>query len=251
MKLTRGQFFGAVCAGIGVAQAKPDINSAPVKKKEIVITVSLPTLHSAQQKVVDEASRLNVLTAGRRWGKGVLGCNICSLAALRGSSALWVFSNPRTLEYELHKTGKLLRKSTLSYFNTQRICLHGGGQIQFSMAGEELRGRPPVDTVVIDEPAWIGNMQLTVNQLLRELPSNGQLWLIGTPNSTRENDFAAIYEGAIGRGQRRWQMPTNSNPFMGPEIEHYMRHYDFGSPSDSLHKLTKRVYASEYMAEFV
>ena len=57
-----------------------------VNKREIF----LPELHEKQIEIVENQSRFKVLSAGRRWGKTLLGCWLCIAYALEGKLAWWV-----------------------------------------------------------------------------------------------------------------------------------------------------------------
>src|SRR5690349_17269412 len=48
-----------------------------------------PELHAAQQQVIDEAKRFNVLQCGRRFGKTTLGIDLLMDTALDGKPAAW------------------------------------------------------------------------------------------------------------------------------------------------------------------
>ena len=53
------------------------------------LTLTLPNLHAAQRKIVDEARRFNVLACGRRFGKDVLGQDVLIDAAIGGDPVAW------------------------------------------------------------------------------------------------------------------------------------------------------------------
>ena len=56
-------------------------------------TLTLPKPHPAQQRVMDEAKRFNVVCCGRRWGKTELGMDRLIHQALEGKPVAWFAPN--------------------------------------------------------------------------------------------------------------------------------------------------------------
>ena len=94
------------------------------------IRLQLPALHPAQQQVISQAKRFNVLDCGRRWGKTVLGMDRLILPALRGSPVAWFAPNYRFLS-EVWRTLQTILQQVIVRTNQQdrRLELHGGGRI--------------------------------------------------------------------------------------------------------------------------
>src|ERR1700678_306378 len=57
------------------------------------LTISLPSLHPAQQRIVAESRRFNVICAGRRTGKTLLGVDRLVQSALAGYPTAWAAPN--------------------------------------------------------------------------------------------------------------------------------------------------------------
>ena len=63
--------------------------------KEIKLQLTAP--HLAQQRVIQQAKRFNVVCCGRRWGQTVLGMDRLIHLALQGKPAAWSAPNFRLL----------------------------------------------------------------------------------------------------------------------------------------------------------
>ena len=53
------------------------------------IEIEVPEFHAAQQQIVDESKRFNVLACGRRFGKSLLGIGLDIEPALDGYPVAW------------------------------------------------------------------------------------------------------------------------------------------------------------------
>jgi hypothetical protein len=209
------------------------------------IHLRLPELHPAQDKVIHEAKRFNVVCCGRRFGKTVLGMNRLIRATLQGKPVAW-FSPSYKLMAETWRELRHLLKTVTIVKNEQekRLELMGGGSIDlWSLDSiDSGRGRKYA-LVVIDEAAMIAELKEAWQETIRPTLTDyeGEAWFLSTPKGM--NYFRLLFD----RGQdperedwASWQMPTASNPYIKPrEIE--VARLD----------LTEAAFDQEYLALFL
>lgn len=210
------------------------------------ITVHLPRLHPAQQRMLDESRRYNVAVCGRRVGKSTMGEDILANTALDGFPVAYYEPTNGALQQAWRSLTTILRPviTKVRQSPEHRIELVTGGAIDmWSLDNpDSSRGRK-YKAVVIDEAAqvrklqdaWEGTVQPTL------IDMKGSAWFLSTPRGL--NYLHTLYRrGEAGDAPewRSWQMPTTANPFIdATEVE----------------KLRGRVaeqwFQQEYMAKFV
>lgn len=209
-------------------------------------TLTLPRPHTAQQQVIEQAKRFNVLACGRRWGKSTLGIDRIIGTALQGQPCGWFAPTYKhLLDVWRELTGVLQPVMRDKSESERRLQIAGGGVIEcWSMdsAGDSARGRKYA-RVVVDEAALVPELehawQATLRPMLADL--RGGAWFLSTPRGM--GDFKHLYD----RGQdaertdwASWQMPTASNPYIAAdEIE--------AARLD----MSEAQFAQEFLAEFV
>ena len=182
-----------------------------VNKREIF----LPELHEKQIEIVEDQSRFKVLSAGRRWGKTLLGCWLCIAYALEGKRAWWVAPT-----YTMALEGwRELRQIAVDYGvivkeAERTIITPNGGMVSVRSADnpDRLRGAG-LDFIVLDECAFI--KEQTWTEVLRPTLSDrmGSALFISTPKGY--NWFQRLFEDAQNReGWATWTLPTSSNPLV-------------------------------------
>ena len=94
-------------------------------------TLTLPKPHPAQQRVMEEAKRFNVVCSGRRWGKTELGMDRLIHPALEGKPVAWFAPNYklaapvwRELQNRLHPVTRDSNQQE------RRLELRGGGTLE-------------------------------------------------------------------------------------------------------------------------
>ena len=208
-----------------------------VNKREIF----LPELHEKQIEIVENQSRFKVLSAGRRWGKTLLGCWLCIAYALEGKRAWWVAPT-----YTMALEGwRELRQIAVDYGvivkeAERTIITPNGGMVSVRSADnpDRLRGAG-LDFIVLDECAFI--KEQTWTEVLRPTLSDrmGSALFISTPKGY--NWFQRLFEDAQNReGLATWTLPTSSNPLV-PLSELEIAKEEVGS----------FLYSQEYEAQFV
>lgn len=210
------------------------------------VQLTLPTPHPAQQKIIAEAKRFNVVCCGRRWGKTTLGQDRLVHPALRGKPVAWFSPTYRSLSDAWRALASTLHAITVRKSDSEhRLELRGGGVIEaWSLDNSDAgRGRAYA-AVVIDEAALVANLDRAWQESIRPMLTDyrGDAWFLSTPKGTA-NFFHTLHQKGHGllRGEwRSWSMPASANPFIDPaEIE--------AAKED----LSDLAYAQEYLAQFV
>jgi hypothetical protein len=206
------------------------------------ITVTLPRLHPGQRIVRDSPARFRCVTAGRRWGKTLLGVSLCVEAAAKGGRAWWIAPTFPIASIGWRAIRHLVKQIPYSEVREgERIAtLPGGGWIQVKSSDnpDSLRGEG-LDLAVFDEcafmveEAWVEAVRPALSD------RQGKALFISTPQG--RNWFWRMWaRGQSGDAEwASWTFPTADNPYIDPlEIEAAR----LGSPP--------RVFAQEYEADF-
>lgn len=212
-----------------------------------LVRLRVPKPHAAQQTILPEMRRFNVVNCGRRWGKTVLGQNrLIPIAVDMGMPCAWFAPTYKYL-YEVWDFFRdTLRPITARANKTeQRIELITGGVIEFwSLKDNPDAGRSRrYKRVIVDEAAKVPNLEKVWHEAIRPTLSDyvGDADMYSTPKGM--NFFAHAYalgQDPLEREWRSWTRPTRTNPYIRPsEIE------------DAKHGLPERVYQQEYLAEFI
>lgn len=215
--------------------------------------IALPNLHRRQKEVWASDARFKVLACGRRWGKTRLGALLCVTTALKGGRAWWVAPS-----YPMASIGWRLTKrlsNQIPGVNKREvdrlIDYPSGGMIQVKSADnpDSLRGEG-LDFLAMDECAFI--KEAAWAEALRPALSDrmGHALFISTPKG--RNWFWRLWQAgqdpstssgqasSAGSGWQSWRFPTSENPYIADEEIEVARQ-----------NLPERIFAQEYLAEFV
>ena len=121
------------------------------------IDLKLPRLHPAQERIVRESKRFNVVSCGRRWGKTVLGMDRLIREALEGKTVAWFCPSNKVMADTWREIKRTL-KSVTNDKNEQekRLALMGGGVIDLWSLDNPDSGRGrKYALIVIDEACMI------------------------------------------------------------------------------------------------
>lgn len=209
------------------------------------LTLRLPALHQAQQKIKHEARRFNVVCCGRRFGKDVLGHEVLIEPALDSYPVAWFAPTYKMLSETWRDVLNIVQPITKTkHEQERRIDLITGGVIDMWSLDDPnvARGRK-YKRVVINEAAMIRHLQEAWQQVIRPTLADyeGDAWFPSTPKGL--NFFHSLYLNGQDELQPdwvSWQLPTYANPFIKPgEIEEMRR------------TLPERVFNQEIMAQFI
>lgn len=208
--------------------------------------IQLPKPHQAQQAILDEACRYNVLALGRRSGKSTLAQHVLVMRALRQGQPVGYFAPTYKLLAEFWRDIRnLLTPVTLMKSEQDhRVEMLGGGVLECWSLDDPnpARGRK-YGLICVDEAAMVRDLleiwQLALRPTLTDL--SGGAWFMSTPRGL--NDFWSLYQQGQDPLQTEWaswQMPTSVNPFIAAvELE------------AAKAELPERAWAQEYRAEFL
>lgn len=187
------------------------------------IVLARPVLHRAQQRVVDEAGRFNVLQCGRRFGKTTLGVDLAIDVALDGKPVGWFAPTYKILADAWRElvVGTADVRLKLDQ-QERRIELITGGVIEcWSLdTPDPARGRKYA-RVLIDEAGIVRDLQQAWNGAIRPTLTDyqGDAWFFGTPKG--RNYFHQLFaKGQAGTPEwRSWRFGTVENPVIaGAEV---------------------------------
>jgi predicted phage terminase large subunit-like protein len=210
------------------------------------IRLVLPRPHEAQQIILKEAKRYNVLACGRRFGKTTLGGNLLSDPVLKDAlPCAWFAPTYRLLEeaYNDHKRiyAPVIRRAVQT--PAPRIELITGAAIDYWTLDDPstvARGRK-YKRVIIDEAAMARHLEQAWTEAIRPTLTDykGDAFFLSTPKGS--NYFKTLY-GMAGQDDdwMAWQMPTTANPWIDPT--------EVDKAGESLPSIAFR---QEYLAEFV
>ena len=183
----------------------------------------LPALHPAQQRVLSEARRFNLLRAGRRLGKSTLGRHVLMHEALRFRPAAWVAPSYKYLLPNWREVCDTLAPVIVSKSEEEKhLCIAGGGEIDFWSADGGLPGEGrSYGLVVFDECAMMGaDLERLWTRSLRPTLADlqGGAWFLSTSKAA-SSYFNTMF--AWGQGDRpdwrSWQLGTAANPYIPAE----------------------------------
>jgi hypothetical protein len=210
------------------------------------IEVVLPSLHPAQQQIIDEARRFNVLACGRRFGKTMLGIDLIIDKVLDGYPVSWFSPTYKMLAEvwkEIVETTKPLQTRVAK--QEHRVELITGGVIDcWSLdAADSVRGRKYA-RVIVDEAAMVPNLYDSWQAAIRPTMTDyvgSDAFMLSTPKGV--DFFFDCFSRGVDDQQsdwKAWQKPTSENPYIDPaEIEAARR------------ELPEQIFRQEYLAEFL
>ena len=136
------------------------------------VQISLPALHPAQQRIVAEARRFNVICAGRRTGKTLLGVDRLAQIAIAGHPTAWAAPNFKQM-MEVWRTLQTILEPLIAEKNNSemRIGLRTQGSIAlYSLdsadTADAIRGRA-FALAVVDECAMVRELMTIWESTIR------------------------------------------------------------------------------------
>ena len=217
-----------------------------MKTASQTIELVLPSLHPAQQQIIDEARRFNVLACGRRFGKTMLGIDLIIDKVLDGYPVSWFSPTYKMLAEvwkEIVETTKQLQTRVAK--QEHRIELITGGVIDcWSLdAADSVRGRKYA-RVIVDEAAMVPNLYDSWQAAIRPTMTDyvgSDAFMLSTPKGV--DFFFDCFSRGVDDQQsdwKAWQKPTSENPYIDPaEIE------------AARQELPDQIFRQEYLAEFL
>ncbi len=109
-----------------------------MKTASQTIELVLPSLHPAQQQIIDEARRFNVLACGRRFGKTMLGIDLIIDKVLDGYPVSWFSPTYKMLAEvwkEIVETTKQLQTRVAKQEHRIELITAAIGSFRFGPSG--------------------------------------------------------------------------------------------------------------------
>lgn len=209
-------------------------------KKEIEIILNEP--HDAQQLVLNEAERFNVVDCGRRWGKSALAVNLLSEPAMDGHPVGYFTPTYKLLDGTYNECLLALDPIIKRKNEHQFIELITGGRIEFWSLENQLAGRSrKYKRAIVDEAAFVKGLWKLWTESIRATLSDlkGDAWFLSTPRG--KNDFHKLFLRGKNNtpNWKSWQMSTYTNQYIDKE-----------EIDDAKADLPELAFLQEYMAEF-
>ena len=183
------------------------------------ITLKLLKLHKAQQQVLNEAKRFNVLRIGRRWGKTELAKDLSINTMLDGGSVGYWCPTYKDLS-EVWLELKNTVREIISTKNEQlkQITLVTGGKIDFWSMEEPNSGRGrKYKRAIVDEAEKALKFQEAWGQTIRPTLADyeGDCWILSTPKG-KKTYFTELAEENPRKYDNwmSWTLSTYTNPFI-------------------------------------
>jgi hypothetical protein len=209
------------------------------------VEIEVPELHSAQQQIVDEARRFNVLACGRRFGKSLLGIQLDLEPALEGFPVAWFSPTHKMLAEIWRDMTQILKPVTQrTAVQEHRVELITGGIVDmWSLdAADSTRGRK-YKRAIVDEAAMVPRFQNAWQAVIRPTLTDyeGDAYWLSTPRGMN------FFKQGFDYGQdplmpdwASWQFPTTSNPYISAD--------EIKKAKEELPELT---FKQEFLAEFL
>lgn len=224
--------------------------------------IQLPYPHAGQQRVLREAGRFNVLSAGRRWRKTTLVVPRAFETAINGGTHFWGAPTYDQTEIAWEESNRAIRNAGWGVSKSvQRLTLniHGAGRIMFRSLDDpdNARGKT-AHSVTIDEAGDVQEVAWYEVILPMLLDTGGSAWLIGTPKGRNwfHREWAAAQEDQRKSDWRAWQIPTLGveitpdglvrapHPYENPHIQ-------FTEILRMYRDMSERRFRQEILAEFI
>jgi len=158
--------------------------------------VKFPTLHPAQQEVIDTAKRFNHLRCGRRWGKTTLIVELCDPSLDGFPVGIW-FPTYKDLSEVWHEVKKAYHEVILKKDEQlKQLRLISGGVIDFwSMENPDSGQGRKYKRAIIDEASKAPKLLVAWKNTIRPTLTDfrGDAWILSRPKG-KNNDFYQIEE---------------------------------------------------------
>ena len=207
-------------------------------------------LHAGQKQILRTARRFNTVACGRRFGKSTMALAVAACGSpgapgglLQGYPVGWFAPSYKYLD-EAWRTAKRFLRGYIAKVDGQqkRLELVNGAAFDFWTLDDPDAGRSRKYAIaIVDEAAMARNLQEAWQQSIRATLADyrGAAWFLSTPKG--RNFFHQLH--LLGDTDADWRAhhaPTSANPFI-----------DAGEIESARSSLPERVFAQEYLAQFI
>ena len=209
------------------------------------IHLDLQKPHKAQQQVIDNLTRFNVLDCGRRFGKSHLGIDrLITPETLSYPQAWYSPTYKMLLEIWRELVEVCLPITKRKSEQEKRIELITGGVIEcWSLDSPDVARGRKYKRVIIDEAAMVKDLQRAWQAVIRPSLADyiGDAFFLSTPKG--RNFFWTLYQWGMDSNKPDWSS-WNYSTYDNPEIDK--------AEIDSLKaELPERIFRQEILAEFL
>lgn len=211
-------------------------------KRNNVLTIDKP--HPAQLLVYTNDKRFQLVIAGRRFGKTLLGTIISYRTLLKdGGKVAWFSPTHKMYNHIFRKMyEELLPFTTYSNIQDKIIFLNNGSSIQFWSAEnyDSIRGQS-YDTAILDEAAYYRSGEIWQAAIRPTLADRkGKAYFLTTPNG-RNWVYELYLEGLRDKSEfQSWNFPSYVSPY-----------FDIAEYEAAKVSMPERIFRQEYDAEFL
>lgn len=203
--------------------------------------IKLPELHAGQLRIMREAKRRNVISAGRRWGKNILLQDLAIDSAISGHFVGWAAPVFKQTHDDFRAIQNLcapiIRRVSVSEMRLEFIT---GGVVEFWSAdhADAIRGKK-YHRFIVNEAGFVPDLLSIRNFVIMPtlIDYQGDEWYSGTPKGM--NGFWNLYNQR-GEDWMRWLMSSYDNP-----------HIPAKELDDLKNVMTERAYMQEICAQFI
>ncbi len=210
-----------------------------------IARIELLRPHSAQQDIINNAARFNVISCGRRFGKTTLGIDRLSAPNVLGAPNAWFSPTYKMLAEVWREAVRIFEPITVDKsVQEKRLGFITGGSLEFwSLDNPDVARGRKYKRIIVDEAAMIRDLadawQMVIRPTLADYQGDG--YFLSTPKG--RNYYWRMYQSGIDPNDsewRSWQMPTDKNPHIPPSEVEAMKN-----------SLPERIYRQEILAEFI
>lgn len=210
--------------------------------------------HEGQIKIIQNAKRYNAVACGRRFGKTAMGIALATIGwpghfkgLIQGYDVGWFAPNYKLLDEAWRNAKHVLgAQSVIKRTDAQqhRMELTTGAALDFWTLEDPDGGRGRrYGIVIVDEAAMARHLQQAWDAAIRPTMTDyqGGAWFFSTPKG--RNFFWELHQRSGSTKYPDWashHAPTTANP-----------HIDKHEVEEARRSLPERVFAQEYMAQFL
>jgi hypothetical protein len=209
------------------------------------IRIKVDAPHPAQQEILDNETRFNVVACGRRFGKTRMALIRSLKPTLSGLPVAYFAPTYKMLKEFWREAIDLYAPVIIESSQSEHrfSTVNGGSFSMWSLdSADTVRGRKYA-LALIDEAAMITDLEGAWNKVIRPLLADyeGGADFYSTPKGL--NFFHSLYTRGLDEAKTDWRsfhFPTLSNPFIKP--------HEIDAARD---ELPLDVFRQEYLAEFI
>lgn len=203
------------------------------------VKIALPTPHPAQQKILDRASRYNIVAMGEDAGKTTLGVEAL-LASKKGAlnsraPVAWFAADDESLTEIRRHVLRLIDPLVKRRVNARRVELTTGGFIDFY----SMKSIPDVleqyGLVVVDDARHTDRLMDVWEDNLRPAlkTHTGTAWILSGAFGKRNHFYKLWKQAQVDDEWSAWQMPSECNPHITSE---FWKAYDAATETERLQR---------------